>query len=67
MYIIEIEEDKVEEKTQELNAKISAYIIAQQYQLIHGGPGPVAEFDVMKIVSEHNGEFQVVYTPDLGD
>lgn len=51
--------DKIEEKTQEIQAKVDAYIAAQQHQLQHGGAGPVADFDIMKIVNEYQGQFEV--------
>lgn len=49
------------EKAAEIQAKIDAYKAAQAYQLHHGGPGPCAEFEVMKIVNEHNAQFEVIF------
>lgn len=51
-------------KVAEVQAKVDAYKAAQQHQLQHGGPGPVAEFEIMKIVNEHNGQFEVVFKQD---
>jgi hypothetical protein len=53
-------QDLIEAKEQELTAKIAAYQAAQAHQLEHGGPGPVSDYEVMSIVNEHNGEFEVV-------
>ncbi len=51
---------EVEAKQAEISAKVATYTAAQAHQLQHGGPGPVADYDIMEIVNEHNGEFQVV-------
>ena len=61
MKIIEIDSiTEIDAKQIEIAQKIEAYRAAQAHQLEHGGPGPVADYDVMSIVNEHNGEFQVV-------
>lgn len=46
-------------KTAEVQAKVDAYVAAQEAQGV-GNPGPTAEFEIMKIVNEHNGDFEVV-------
>jgi len=51
-------------KENEVQAKVDAYKAKQAHQLQHGGPGPVAEFEIMKIVNEHNGQFEVVFKQD---
>lgn len=51
-------------KAAEVQAKVDAYKAAQQHQLENGGAGPVAEFEIMKIVNEHNGQFEVVFKQD---
>jgi hypothetical protein len=48
-------------KTAEIQTKVDAYKAAQLYQLQHGGPGPSAEFEIMKIVNEFQGQFEVVF------
>ncbi len=53
-------ESEISSKQAEVAAKIAAYQAAQAYQLEYGGPGPVADYEVMSIVNEHNGEFEVV-------
>jgi hypothetical protein len=50
---------EIEAKQAEISAKVAAYQAAQAHQLQHGGPGPVADYDIMEIVNEHNGEFEV--------
>jgi len=61
MKTIEVDyQSQVEEKQAETAAKVAAYQAAQAHQLQHGGPGPVADYDIMAIVNEHNGEFQIV-------
>jgi len=49
----------IQAKTAEIQAKIDVYVSAQASQGIREA-GPVAEFEIMKIVNEHNGEFEVV-------
>lgn len=51
--------EKLLELTAQINQKILEYKAAQIFQIEHGGPGPVAEEEIMKIVNEHNGEFQI--------
>lgn len=61
MKIIEVAtQSEISSKQQELASKIAAYQVAQAHQLQHGGPGPVADYDVMSIVNEHDGQFQVI-------
>jgi len=61
MKIIEIDSiSEIEAKQIEIAQKIEAYRAAQAHQMEHGGPGPVADYDVMEIVNEHNGEFEVI-------
>ena len=60
MKTIEVEtQSEILSKQEELSAKVAAYQAAQAHQLENGGPGPVADYDIMEIVNEHNGEFQV--------
>jgi hypothetical protein len=49
-------------KRKEIQDKIDAYIEAQNYQKENGGPGPTADFDIIKIVNEYNGQFIVAWT-----
>lgn len=51
----------------DIGLKADAYIAAQEYQNEHGGPGPCAEFEIMKIVNEHAGQFEVVFEDGNGD
>jgi hypothetical protein len=61
MKIIEVNfPSEIAAKQAELDAKVAAYQSAQLNQLQNGGPGPVADYDVMAIVNEYNGEFQVI-------
>jgi hypothetical protein len=61
MKIIEVDSiEQVEAKQAEITAKVAAYQAAQEHQLQNGGPGPVADYDIMAIVNEHSGEFQVI-------
>jgi len=60
--VIQAEETAlVQQEVARIQALVDSYIAAQQYQLTHGGPGPVAEFEIMKIVNEYAGEFEVVF------
>jgi hypothetical protein len=60
--IIAAEEQALKDaKAAEIQSKVDAYKAAQQHQLQHGGPGPSAEFEIMKIVNEHNGQFEVIF------
>jgi hypothetical protein len=54
-------ESILDAKRAEVLAKISMYKQQQQRQLMKGGPGPSADFETMKIVNEHNGEFIIVW------
>jgi hypothetical protein len=61
MKIIEVStQSEISSKQAEISAKVAAYQAAQAHQLQHGGPGPVADYEIMAIVNEHNGEFQVI-------
>jgi hypothetical protein len=51
---------EVETKQAEVSAKVEAYQAAQAHQLEHGGPGPVADYEIMEIANEHAGQFEVV-------
>jgi hypothetical protein len=53
-------QSEISSKQAEVSAKVAAYQAAQAHQLEHGGPGPVADYDIMEIVNEHNGEFEIV-------
>ena len=53
-------QSEISSKEQELVSKIDAYRAAQAHQLEHGGPGPVADYETMEIVNQHNGEFSVI-------
>jgi hypothetical protein len=65
MKTIEVDyQSQVEEKQAETAAKVAAYQAAQAHQLEHGGPGPVADYEIMSIVNEHNGEFEVIAKPE---
>lgn len=54
------EQALIDEKFNEIKAKVDKYKDAQQAQLQNGGSGPVADFEIMKIVNEHNGQFEVL-------
>jgi hypothetical protein len=61
MKIIEVQTpEELEIKQVEISSKVAAYQASQAHQLKHGGPGPVADYDIMAIVNEHNGEFQII-------
>jgi hypothetical protein len=64
MKTIEIESSEVEAKQAEIAAKVVAYQAAQAHQLANGGPGPVADHDIMVIVNEHSAEFEVIAKPE---
>ena len=60
----EIEEEKqvfINNKTKQTQAEVDIYKTKQEYQKKHGGPGPVATEEIMKIVNEYNGQFEVVF------
>ena len=60
MYVITIKHNEdLTTKQAELSAKVAAYKAAQAHQLQHGGPGPVAEHEIMVIVNEHAGQFVI--------
>ena len=59
----EIDQEKqviINAKSSEIQAKIDQYEQAKTYQLLNGGAGPVADFEIMKICNEHNSQFEVV-------
>ena len=63
MKTIQVPKDsEVEAKQLEVLAKVAAYQAAQAHQLEHGGPGPVADYEIMEIANEHAGQFEVVST-----
>lgn len=51
----------LEKKKKEVQDKIDAYTKAQEEQKEDGGPGPTADFDIMKIVNEYNGQFIIAW------
>jgi hypothetical protein len=55
------ESTALSDKTEEIQQKIDDYVAARGYQLANGGPGPVADVEIMKIVNEHNGQFEVIF------
>jgi hypothetical protein len=62
--IEDIEQERqglLNQKSIEIQEKVDAYKAAQLYQLQNGGPGPSADFEIMKIVNEHQGQFEVVF------
>lgn len=48
-------------KAAEVQGKVDTYEAAKEYQKQNGGPGPVAEFEIMKIANEYNGQFEVIF------
>jgi hypothetical protein len=60
MKTIQVSASEVEAKQAEISAKVAAYQVAQAHQLANGGPGPVADYEIMAIVNEHAGQFQVI-------
>lgn len=55
------EQALIDDKTAEIQAKVDAYEAAKEHQRQNGGPGPVADFEIMKICNEHNCEFEIVF------
>lgn len=55
-------QDLLQQKKEKTQEKIDTYLAAQEYQKQNGGPGPTADFEIMKIVNEHDCEFVVVWT-----
>lgn len=47
-------------KEKEIKIKINEYKKKQEYQRQNGGPGPVADFEIMKICNQYSGEFEVI-------
>ena len=63
MKSIQVPKDsEVEAKQLEVAVKVAEYQAAQAHQLEHGGPGPVADYEIMEIANEHAGQFEVVST-----
>lgn len=62
--ITQQEQEAKDAKHAEIQAQVNAYQIKQQHQLQHGGAGPVAEVEIMKIVNEHAGQFEVIFKQD---
>lgn len=62
MYQVKIKNrDKtLEERISEIQSQVDSYKAAQEYQSEHGGPGPVADYEIMAIVNEHEGNFEVI-------
>ena len=66
MKLIEVStQSEISSKQAEILAKVAAYQAAQAHQLEHGGPGPVADYEIMEIANEHAGQFEVVSTEIL--
>jgi hypothetical protein len=49
----------VKESKKIIDDKIKAYRAAQKKQILSGGPGPVADFDILKIVNEFDGKYEI--------
>ena len=58
-------QSEISSKQAEVSAKVAEYQAAQAHQLEHGGPGPVADYEIMEIANEHAGQFEVVSTEIL--
>ena len=59
--ITDEETQLITDKTAEIQSKIDTYVAAQNYQKTNGGPGPVGDFETMKIVNEHASAFEVIF------
>lgn len=58
---LQVEKDiAIAEKAAQIQAKVEAYEAGKEYQRQHGGPAPVAEFDIKKICNEYQCQFEVV-------
>ena len=55
------EQALIDTKAAEIQAEVDTYKQAQENQRQNGGPGPVAEFEIMKIANEYNGQFEVIF------
>ena len=55
------EQALIDDKTAEIQAKVDAYEAAKEHRRQNGGPGNVADFEIMKICNEHNCEFEIVF------
>lgn len=62
--IVQQEQEAKDAKAAEIQAQVMAYQAAQQTQLQNGGAGPVADIEIMKIVNEHAGQFEVIFKQD---
>ncbi len=70
MYIIKYDSVKHAGKTElekkaEVDTKINKYKQDQKNQLKNGGPGAVAEFDIMSIVNDHSGVYELENGPEV--
>ena len=59
--------DKIKEEKDKVNSLLNAYKLAQQQQLEYGGAGPVADFETMKIVNEHNSIFEIEVESEVSE
>jgi hypothetical protein len=65
MYLIKVQsQEEYDQKALEILFGIEAYKDAQADQLANGGPGPVADYEIMVIVNEHNSEFEIEILPE---
>jgi hypothetical protein len=55
------EQALIDAKVAEIQAKCDAYMAAQENQRLNGGPGPVADEEIMQICNEHNCQFEVIF------
>ena len=61
---IEISDEKqvvIDAEKEACQVKIDTYVSAQANQFANGGPGPVADIEIMKIVNENNSQFEVIF------
>lgn len=57
---IDLDREAFKEKERKvIEEKLSQYKKDQKKQLKNGGVGPVADFEIMKIVNEHKGKFDL--------
>jgi hypothetical protein len=60
----EIQDEKdalVQAKLEEIQQQVEDYEAAKVWQKANGGPGPVADIEIMKICNEHNCEFEIIF------
>lgn len=55
------EQALIDAKTAEIQALCDAYEAAKEYQRQNGGPGPVANEEIMQICNEYNCQFEVIF------